>query len=172
MKKDLLILAGISIGAIALGSVLFIYGYNSSESLASGNASSELAVVTRGINAPVVARKNFVIKNEKDLKKLWAFLYGDTPTTPKLPSVDFSRQEVIAVFAGEKPTGGYVISVSGIKNSSNQRVVVVTIDEPDPACNSKKEQTSPYEIVTIPSSTLPLTHKDTVMTKTCTGSQS
>lgn len=176
MKKDLTVLGGISIVAIIIGSVLFFYG----EGVLSGtsnvnsnvNSPAVLSVITRGTNAPVTSRKNFLISNASDLHKLWVFLYGNASNTPPLPDIDFSREEVVAVFAGEKPTAGYEISVAGIHDTNNKRIVAVTIQTPGASCTVPGFQTSPYEIVTVPTSSLPFTHKDVIKTQPCDGTAS
>lgn len=165
MNKDILILSGMALAAVALGTILYLYGANTLR----GSGRPEIAaVIAHGSYAPISDRKNFRISNADDMQKLWALLYGnDASNTPPIPQIDFSRQEVVAVFAGEKPTGGYDIAVSGIQDSSNERMVSVTITAPGPSCMVAESQTSPFQVVTVPVSTLPFAHTDAVETNTC-----
>lgn len=86
-----------------------------------------------------------------------------------MPSVDFSKSYVIAVFAGTEPTGGYSISVDKITDADGVRSVSVIIDEPGAECTVVEEITSPYQFVVVPfSDNQALSHTDVRVKKDCT----
>src|SRR3712207_4130048 len=49
-----------------------------------------------------------VIRNEQEYYAFW----GGSP--PSQPDVDFSKEVVVAVAVGERPTGGYQVAITGI----------------------------------------------------------
>lgn len=69
--------------------------------------------------------------------------------TPKV--VDFSTQQVLASSAGEKPTGGYNISVTKIEDTGDSVVVTVVQSIPGPGCINTEGKTHPFEFVLVPS---------------------
>jgi hypothetical protein len=85
-------------------------------------------------------------------------------TTP--PKVDFEKNAVIAVFAGQQPSTGYAIQVSKVVDSS-ARLVSITIAKPDDGCMNGQSLTTPYELVTILTTSLPLAHEDLSATTMC-----
>lgn len=78
---------------------------------------------------------------------------GDT-TIPS--TVDFSKNNLIGIFSGTKPTTGYQIKISSILE--NDCEVVVQFYEKEPAENSENEQAlnNPYDFVLIPKTTKPI----------------
>jgi hypothetical protein len=54
---------------------------------------------------------NVRISDEKKLKEVWKASGGELA---HLPKVDFETEEVLAVFAGEKPSSGYGVEIIGV----------------------------------------------------------
>lgn len=168
MKKDTLIVVGVVLLAVAIGGYFSLNGNLKNSSPATVSESQTSAVVVpfttlaSGTRSTVTDRVNYVITSSTQLSQLWKLV--DAPGTP--PKVDFSKNAVIAVFAGRQPTAGYVITVSKITDSS-ARLVSVTIQKPDSTCKPKATATMPYELVTIPATTLPLAHEDISTTVSC-----
>ncbi len=169
--KDVLILIGMILGAALIGWVLFLYGTtgvtHNVQGVALGGAAVEASVIAQGTRAPIDTRVNYLITNKSQLQKLWSTIYGIGSTTPTTPKIDFSKNQVMAVFAGTEPTGGYTISVSKVEDISNKRMVTIVITSPATSCTVAQVRTAPYEILTVPSTTLPLSHSDTTETHTC-----
>lgn len=63
--------------------------------------------------------------------------------------IDFDTQTAIAVFMGQKPTGGYDIEVKRIVESGNRITVFYELLEPSQDDMVIQVITSPYHIVTI-----------------------
>lgn len=168
MKRDTLIVAGVALVAIAIGTYFFLSGnlQNTSSSVMSENQQSAVAVpftpLVSGTHSKVITRVNYVITSPVQLNELWKMV--DATGTP--PKVDFSKSTVIAVFAGQQPTAGYAIAVSKIVDSG-ARLVSVTIKKPDSTCMVGQVLTSPYELVAIPTTTLPFAHEDLSATASC-----
>ncbi|UCC80534.1 MAG: protease complex subunit PrcB family protein [Candidatus Zixiibacteriota bacterium] len=56
-----------------------------------------------------------LVKNESDWDKVWIQAKGRIDPLPERPTVDFSRQCVIAAFMGERPSSGFRIEISAIE---------------------------------------------------------
>ena len=166
MNRDKFVVVGVAIVAIGIGTYLFSSGNLSSASLSSDTQIAASAVpfkpLVRGSNSKVATRVNYFITSPDQLSELWKMI--NASSTP--PTVDFNKEAVIAVFAGQQPTTGYAISVSKVMDSS-ARLVSITIAKPDDSCLTGQALTTPYEVVVVPTTTLPLAHEDLTATVTC-----
>jgi hypothetical protein len=152
MSKDVVIVVGTALAALLIAACL--YSYFAPDQLAQPTPSGEEHQVTVTIldsgayaaNAPT--RKNFAIFSEEGLQMIWEMIYGDEG--PALPEIDFPQEYVIAVFAGEKQTGGHSIAVASIVDKDDTRTVEVALTKPGGNCATTQAITSPYQIVIVP----------------------
>jgi PrcB C-terminal len=84
-----------------------------------------------------------VISNQAQLNDLYKEL-GWT----NVPTIDFSKNNVVALFMGQKNTGGYSISVRKISVDGDTTTVYVKTTEPDGMATMAI--TAPYSITIIP----------------------
>lgn len=68
------------------------------------------------------------------------------------PEIDFSTHMLIGVFSGEKPTGGYSISIQGVLESPKNLVVEYQEKSPPPDAIVTLALTYPCQIITLPCS--------------------
>lgn len=125
-------------------------------------ATVPFTAIASGSRSLVTTRVNYLITNEEELGRLWKLL--DATNTP--PTVDFKESAVIAVFAGEQPTAGYAIDISKVEDSG-RRMVSVTLNQPGSGCVAAQVLSTPYKVVTLPVTSLPLDHEDTSTTVAC-----
>lgn len=177
--RDLLIIAGMCAAAIIVGAWLYLYAPSeviTEEQLASAAESNfveepviesedvSFGVLGHGSVAESVSkRKNYAIYSKEEYEKIWK-LTGNTNT---MPVVDFKKGYVIAVFAGERPTGGYAISVEKVSDTGNERHVTVLVEKPGEGCVTTQAITSPYQIIRVPFSAAVLSHTDDVREVPC-----
>lgn len=69
-----------------------------------------------------------VIKTSKDWRRLLK-IHGDIKNLKK-QKVDFYDKIIIAIFAGQQPSGGYAVNVTNIKRIDNNLHVTVSFHEP------------------------------------------
>ena len=119
-------------------------------------------LITEGAHSTVTSRVNYLVDSEVGFSKLWKMLN----TSDAQPKIDFATQAVIAVFAGQKPTGGYQIMVNKVEDGT-MRDVIVTLAAPGPSCSVTQSLTAPYEIVSVPVTSLAFTHHDLSTTASC-----
>lgn len=169
MKQERLIIIGVALVAICIGVYLFLSGNFSSTPVPATVSDTHATTVAvpftplmRGTYSNVTSRVNYFITSPDQLNELWKMI--NATSTP--PKVDFEKNAVIAVFAGQQPSAGYAIQVSKVVDSS-ARLVSITIAKPDDGCIKGQSLTTPYELVTIPTTSLPLAHEDLLATATC-----
>lgn len=83
-----------------------------------------------------------VIDNHDDLKKLY-----DTVEDKLVPNVDFAKSRVVALFMGEKNTGGYAIGIESIRQEKGKVIVKVQKSYPEGMATMAFSQ--PYMIAKI-----------------------
>ncbi len=168
--RDTLIIIGLALVAVVLGTFILLYGRNNLPSAPSSavayNTPAAVAVpfteLAQGVHSSVSVRTNYLITSETQLAKLWKMI----DARGKTPVVDFTTHDVIAVFAGKEPTAGYTIAVSKI-DYANTRQVTVTLTSPGGNCMLAQSVTAPYQVVELAKTSLPLTHADRAITANC-----
>lgn len=162
--RDLLIITLMCLAALTIGAWLYFYGPIASfapskpatvavEQQASASTAAAtppvdvtFTVIAHGANASKqLVRKNFAIYSKDEYERIWKL----TGSTEKMPTIDFTKAYVVAVFLGEKPTGGYSVSVEKITDSSDIRTVSVRTEKPGEGCVTTEALTSPYQFIRV-----------------------
>jgi hypothetical protein len=86
---------------------------------------------------------NVVITNEKELTTLFQSVGNE-----QVPKVDFTKNQVVALFLGSKNTGGYSISIDRAEVIGNQIMIYKKIETPKGGMVTTAF-TNPFVIVTI-----------------------
>jgi hypothetical protein len=90
--------------------------------------------------------RRLVIRNANAWADFWSELgVGDRP------DVDFTQNVVVAVAAGQRPTGGYEIAVERVSRTNGELTVEVVETTPGPNCMTTASLTQPVDVVVIPS---------------------
>ena len=66
------------------------------------------------------------------------------------PNVDFTQDVVVAVAAGQRPTGGFEIAVDRITQADGELSVEVVERTPGPNCMTTASLTQPVDVVVVP----------------------
>ena len=126
--------------------------YNQPETLDAKQGSENLFNEQRGIFCSQKAKANIVVKNEKDWISLWQKVFGNKA----IPYIDFNTKMVIAVFSGEKPTGGYEILIDNINYEDKKVAVKIKETSPSQDAFVTTIVTSPFHIKVVNKSDLPV----------------
>ena len=102
-------------------------------------------VLVKNSNSEVQDKNYFVIKNEQEYLELQSKF-----KELRNAQVNFSTDYIIAVFQGQKNTGGYGISINKIVDEGESMAVYVQESSPGGGCMVTMALTSPYSIVKIP----------------------
>ena len=89
--------------------------------------------------------RRLVIRDANTWAAFWSELgVGDRP------AVDFTRDVVVAVAAGQQPTGGYEIAVNNVTEHAGELTVEVLETTPGPNCMTSAVLTQPVDVVVLP----------------------
>ena len=99
-----------------------------------------------GIDSP--ERK--VIRDDSTFAQFWQALGAG-----QRPVVDFSRDVVIAVAAGQRQTGGYAIAVDRVARAGKSMTVEVVETVPGPGCWTTQQITQPVDVVVVAAAEAP-----------------
>ena len=138
--------------------VMSVFSHNGSNIF-----SRAVNTVTKGLST-LTAGAASSDKSKEELDALWNLVYGSGGPAA---AVDFTKEEVLAVFDGSHSSGGYDITVDSVKDEGGVRKIHITHTIPGEGCAVSSAITSPYQIVVVPRSSLPLSRTDATATADC-----
>lgn len=103
-------------------------------------------IIEKGYYSGIVEKQNLVIDSNESWSILWEHLKSNIEPAPSIPEIDFSKNTVIAVFQGEKSTGGYSIEVTKIEEFEGKIIVKIKERNPGPGEIVTEAFTQPYNI--------------------------
>lgn len=110
--------------------------------------------IARGADSGYQSASQMVIDNSEQWSNLWNQHTYNTEPPPPVPQVDFTRYSVVAVFAGEQPTGGYSVKILSAETSGSQtkEQLAITVGYRQPTAEDfvTEALTYPYHIIKIP----------------------
>src|SRR5213594_288709 len=131
--------------------------------LASCTAGAAVAVtvpfstLAKGLASGVGQPTQIVVRSQNEWTALWSRHMRAPSAPPPPPSVDFSRDMVVALFMGERPTGGYAIEVTQIERTDAGLAIHYRTRRPDPSSMQMQVLTQPYHLITVPRADDPVT---------------
>lgn len=110
------------------------------------NPSVTVTEYTRGGNSTFSSPNAsvFVSRTAADLAARLAVAFGNQTNPPTLPSVDFGRETIVTFFLGQKPTGGYGVSLVSARASGSTLTLTVRVTAPGPGVITSQVITSPF----------------------------
>ncbi|MGH8279396.1 MAG: hypothetical protein ACRETQ_07520 [Gammaproteobacteria bacterium] len=118
--------------------------------------SSGATILVGGNHSKITDQTYKDVHSQADLDKLWQQAFGGMSQVPTQPSVDFSKDMVIAAFLGSEKHGGYVARITNVDNSGASLGVTVTITVPGQNCNFSQSTSEQYQFFSIPASSKPV----------------
>ena len=104
----------------------------------------------KGINSGIRESAQVVVRSQNDWAALWSRHMRTQIAPPPPPAVDFSRDMVVALFLGERPTGGYAIEVTQIERNDAGLAIRYRTTRPDPAAMPTQALTQPFHLIKLP----------------------
>lgn len=104
-----------------------------------------ITLLAQGQHSHQIEQRFDWITGEADFTALWQALRPGDP-----PPVDFESDGVIAVFMGERATGGHAIQVERVARRDQELLVDVVLQTPGPECMTTQALTQPYQLVLVP----------------------
>lgn len=113
-------------------------------------------VVATGQQAIGVRNASYqLLRNREEFSRAWAQAHASLLTPPAPPVVDPTRETLVAVFMGERPSGGYSVSVRSVAIEQGDLVVELNFGAPAPGAMTTMALTSPWLILRVPRSDVP-----------------
>lgn len=132
---------------LAGGLVFILYRYGNPLTPATESVDIAFETIAKGQIGAEKENKNYIVEDKDEWQKIWDKVYANTVPKPLLPEIDFGASAVIAVFQGEKPSGGYDIEIIKMTENNLNTFVFVKEISPDENCGVITVITSPYHII-------------------------
>src|SRR5690349_22975578 len=68
--------------------------------------------IAKGLRSGIREPSQIAVRSQSEWQKLWRQHSSASTAPAPLPTVDFDKEIVVAVFLGEKPSGGYGVEIS------------------------------------------------------------
>ncbi|HEX7965662.1 MAG TPA: protease complex subunit PrcB family protein [Gammaproteobacteria bacterium] len=141
MKRLLIIVAALAAGLVGCAS-------------GGGTEVNGATILQTGPHSAVKDQGTREVHDQAALDALWKETYATASSPPEMPTVDFTKQTVVAYFLGEMKHGGFKLSISRAEPSPsvpNSFDVDVTVIKPGDNChNTTQDITHPYLIAVVP----------------------
>jgi protease stability complex PrcB-like protein len=113
------------------------------------------ATLAKGLSSGVAEPAQLVVRSPTDWVALWG-RHTRTQTAPP-PPVDFARDMVVALFLGERPTGGYAVEITQIERTDASLSIRYRTTRPDPSAIRTQALTQPFHLIKLPRADGPVT---------------
>ena len=110
-----------------------------------GNSTLEMKRIGQWSRTGIGESRRLVIRDAN----AWAAFWSELGTGDR-PDVDFTKSVVVAVTAGQHPTGGYEIAVDQVGQRDGELTVQVLETSPGPNCVTSSSPTQPADVVVVP----------------------
>jgi hypothetical protein len=108
---------------------------------------SSFETIDQGFYSSISEKNTYVINSLEEWQNIWSQAYSNQTPEPELPAIDFEKETVIAVFAGEFPSGGYEVEIDRLDEYDDVVIATFVITSPGPACGTTDALTQPFHIV-------------------------
>jgi len=114
--------------------------------------------IDKGFRSGIKEQKIIATKKEKEWEDLWRLHKGTSLPGQEIPRIDFEQEMVIAVFSGEKRTGGYGIEIKRVEeNLEKGQLDAFSLEtHPSPKSIVIQALTQPYHIVKLKKVDIPV----------------
>jgi len=105
-----------------------------------------MKTIEKGDHSNMDDAKQVAVKTAAAFRQLWQQHSPDRP----LPAVDFSKEMVVGVFLGSRPTAGYTLEIVSAIQANGTLVVRYREAVPSAGTMTAQVITSPFHLVTVP----------------------
>lgn len=103
--------------------------------------------VEQGANSGILQKEQAVIKTQQEWQALWDRVHSLEEPKPVLPVIDFENEMAVAVFMGQRNTGGYSVEIMEITEEYSGLKVYYKESLSLPGGIVTQALTAPYHIV-------------------------
>jgi len=90
-----------------------------------------------------------LLTNRDQLIGVWSQVHATQLQQPPLPQVDFQRETLVAIFLGQRNSGGYGVTVRRVAVEGNDLYLDTEFREPAPGAITTQALTSPWTLVRV-----------------------
>jgi VWFA-related protein len=105
-----------------------------------------MRTLDKGTQSNVDAARQIVVRSNDEWTKLWRLHTPDR----KMPAVDFSRDMIVGVFLGSRPTAGFEVQIVDTHDEAGGLVVRYRENVPTIRAMTAQVLTMPYHLVLVP----------------------
>ena len=80
----------------------------------------------------------------------WKALWKEHAPTEKLPEVDFTKNMVVGIFLGSKPSAGHSVEIVNVRTQENALIVEYVQTQPAKGTIAAQILTEPFHLVSVP----------------------
>jgi hypothetical protein len=102
--------------------------------------------IDRGTQSGIVTAREVTVRSEEE----WAKLWSEHAASRARPSVDFSRDMVVGVFLGTRPTAGFGVQIAAVQEDADGLVVQYRETRPGRDAITAQVITSPFQLAAVP----------------------
>src|SRR5690606_37725434 len=106
--------------------------------------------VASGTQATGVQDQRFeIIASQQQLVSFWTRAHASQLQPPPLPDADFRRETLVAIFMGQRPTGGHAVEVRRVSDERGELYLDVAFVAPAAGAMTTQAVTSPWTLVRV-----------------------
>jgi hypothetical protein len=79
----------------------------------------------------------------------WAAVWRDHSQTERLPQIDFTKNMVVGIFLGSKPSAGHEVEIVGVRATNSELIVEYVQRQPGRGTMAAQILTEPYHLVSV-----------------------
>ena len=106
----------------------------------------QMTTINSDMMSGIDRSEQLVVRTAADWQSLWR---RHAPSRPA-PTVDFTKQMIVAVFLGSRPSGGYQAEITGVRSDGKTLIVQWLERRPGPGQMAAQVMTAPSHIVAVP----------------------
>lgn len=99
----------------------------------------------KGVDSQIDSARQVSARTDAEWQTLWRQHAGERAR----PTVDFSREVVVGVFLGSRPSAGFAVEIAGVREDGSTLVVQYRETRPSPGALTAQVLTMPYHIVAV-----------------------
>jgi hypothetical protein len=103
-------------------------------------------MIEKGDQSNIDEARRVLVRTDAEWTTLWKQHHPDKPR----PAIDFSKEMVVGVFMGSRPTAGYNLSVVSTFAKDGNVLVQYRESQPRPGAMAAQVLTFPYHLVAVP----------------------
>jgi hypothetical protein len=103
-------------------------------------------MIEKGDQSNIDSARQVLVRTDAELRQLWQQHAPDRP----MPKVDFSREMVVGVFMGSRPTAGFSTAIVSATAANGALIVRYSETKPSAGAVTAQILTFPYHLVAIP----------------------